>query len=258
MSRPASPPKPDSPDKRLDRIRVVLSRPRHPGNIGAAARAVKTMGLSRLALVAPENFPHPKAFARSAGAEDILDGVEIFTSLDEALNGAIFTLAISARCRNLGPEALTANDAADEAISIAESGDVALVFGNETSGLSNEDARRCQRIVHIPANPDYSSLNLGAAVQVLCYELRCTAFRNIPKGEEKAKTAASLIAPDEDIERFYAHLESVMTMTGFLDPARPGRLMPKLRRLFSRVRVERDEINILRGILDAVEKKIGR
>jgi tRNA/rRNA methyltransferase len=154
MNCPARLPKPDSLDKRLDRVRIVLSRPRHPGNIGAAARAMKTMGLSRLALVAPENFPHPEALARSAGAEDVLNGAEICTSLDEALNGAIFTLAVSARRRNLGPEALAANDAADETVSMAVSGDVALVFGNETSGLSNEDARRCQRVVYIPANPD--------------------------------------------------------------------------------------------------------
>ncbi|MDR1163158.1 MAG: RNA methyltransferase [Candidatus Accumulibacter sp.] len=245
------------PCARLDAIRVVLSRPSHPGNIGAAARAMKTMGLSRLSLVAPERFPHPDAVARSAGAEDLLDAAEIFPTTLDALGETVFAFAVTARPRRLGPESVSARDAALEALAVAERGDVAFFFGNETSGLSNEDLMRCQRVVYIPANPEYSSLNLGAAVQVLCYELRCAvlgASRSPALGAFSA--SASPAAHISDVERFYEHLESVMTETGFLDPAQPRRLLPKLRRLFGRARLERDEVNILRGILDAVEKRI--
>ena len=131
---------------------------------------------------------------------------------------------------------------------------LALVFGNETTGLSNAEVQRCQRCVFIPANPEYSSLNLGAAVQVLCYELRLAAFNGTPPLASKTVPFASPPASHDDIERFYAHLEAVMIRTGFLDPQQPKRLLPKLRRLFGRAALERDEINILRGLLDAVEK----
>ncbi|MDR1274770.1 MAG: RNA methyltransferase [Candidatus Accumulibacter sp.] len=257
--------KAESPCARLDAIRVVLSSPSHPGNIGAAARAMKTMGVSRLSLVAPEKFPHPDATARSAGAEDIIKAAEIFPTTIEALGETVFVFAVSARPRRLGPESVCARDAALEALAATEHGEVAFLFGNETSGLSNDELMRCQRVVRIPANPEYSSLNLGAAVQVLCYELRCAALgaspspalgASQPATPGASSTSASPAAPIADVERFYEHLESVMTETGFLDPAQPRRLLPKLRRLFGRARLERDEVNILRGILDAVEKRI--
>jgi tRNA/rRNA methyltransferase len=245
------------PGARLAGIRVVLSHPSHPGNIGASARAMKTMGISRLFLVAPEKFPHPEAFARSAGAEDILEAAKIVPTLSDALSDAVFALAVSARPRRIGPESVLARDAALEAMSASNCGDVALVFGNETSGLSNDEIMRCQRVVRIPASPEYSSLNLGAAVQILCYELRCAAFGPAP-GDVSSFAPPSIphAASIADIECFYEHLESVMTATDFLDPARPRRLLPKLRRLFGRARLERDEVNILRGILDAVDRKI--
>lgn len=241
----------------LDNIRVVLSHTSHPGNIGAAARAMKTMGLSRLSLVSPKSFPHDEAIARSAGAEDILAGAAVCCSLDEALEGCVYAVALSARHRNLGPRPLQAREAAPEILDLAADGEVALVFGNETSGLSNDEVQRCQRTVFIPANPDYTSLNLGAAVQVLCYELRMAAFAGQPPVVTKAVPFASPLATHGDVERFYSHLERIMVATGFLDPEQPKRLMSKLRRLFARTDLERDEINILRGILDAVEKKIG-
>jgi tRNA/rRNA methyltransferase len=245
--------------KALDKIRIVLSHTSHPGNIGAAARAMKTMGLSRLTLVNPKRFPDPEAVTRAVGADDILQQATVCTSLDEALADTVFAVAVSARQRSLGPPPMPAREAAPALLAQAagaESGIVALVFGNETAGLSNEEVQRCQRTVFIPANPDYTSLNLGSAVQLLCYELRLAAFAGCPPVTSKAVPFASPPATHEDVERFYGHLEQVMVATGFLDPQQPKRLLPKLRRLFGRAELERDEINILRGILDAVERTI--
>jgi len=242
----------------LDRIRIVLSHTSHPGNIGAAARAMKTMGLSRLTLVNPKSFPDTEAVVRAVGADDILDRAVVCDSLDAALADTVFAVAISARHRSLGPEPLQARAAAPEVLAQAAAGEVALVFGNETAGLSNAEVQRCQRTVFIPANPEYTSLNLGSAVQLLCYELRLAAYDGRPPVVTKAVPFASPQATNEDVERFYAHLERVMVATEFLDPQQPKRLLPKLRRLFGRAELERDEINILRGILDAVERKIVR
>ena len=260
MNRPSPslPILPDVPEDLLSRVRIVLSNPSHPGNIGAAARAMKTMGLSRLYLVCPRKFPDPEAVARAAGADDVLAGAIVCATLDQALAGTVFAAALSARHRNLGPERLQAREAAPLIVekAAAGAGDVALVFGNETAGLSNEDVQRCQRAVLIPANPEYSSLNLGSAVQLLGYELRMAAFEAAPPVVTKAVPFASPPATHDDLERFYAHLERVMVSSGFHDPARPKRLMPKLRRLFGRSALERDEINILRGVLDAVERSM--
>ena len=217
---------------------------------------MKTMGLSHLVLVNPARFPDDEAIARSAGAEDILVNCRVCQTLDEALAGTVMAFALSARHRNLGPAPMQAHEAASVVLESARTGDVALVFGNETKGLSNEELQRCQRSVFIPANPDYTSLNLGAAVQVLCYELRVAAFAGTPPVVTRTVPFESPAATHDDVERFYTHLESVMIQTGFHDPQRPKRLMSKLRRLFSRIALERDEINILRGILDAVEKKV--
>ncbi len=251
--RPSNP-----PAGNLDKIRIVLSHTSHPGNIGAAARAMKTMGLSRLVLVNPKSFPHNDAVARAAGAEDILVQARVCSSLDEALVGSVFAVAISARHRSLGPAPMQARAAAPEVLALSAAGEVALVFGNETAGLSNAEVQRCQRTVFIPANPEYTSLNLGSAVQLLCYELRLAAFDGRPPVVTKAIPFASPPATNDDIERFYAHLERIMIATDFLDPQHPKRLLPKLRRLFGRADLERDEINILRGLLDAVEKTIGK
>lgn len=244
-------------DGSLDCIRIVLSHTSHPGNIGAAARAMKTMGITRLTLVNPKRFPDAEAVARAAGADDILEHATVCSCLDDALTGTVFAVAVSARHRSLGPAPLPAREAAPEVLELAKNGAVALVFGNETAGLSNDEVQRCQRTVFIPSDPGYSSLNLGAAVQLLCYELRLAAFAGSPPVATKAVAFSSPPATNDDIERFYRHLENVMIDTGFLDPRQPKRLMPKLRRLFGRAELERDEINILRGILDAVEKTRG-
>ena len=244
------------PDGILQKIRVVLSHTSHPGNIGAAARAMKTMGLARLTLVNPKSFPDAEAVARAVGADDILEQAVVCSSLDAALADSVFAVAVSARQRSLGPEPRQARQAAPEVLAQTALGEVCLVFGNETAGLSNAEVQRCQRTVFIPANPNYTSLNLGSAVQLLCYELRLAAFAGSPPVVSKAVPFASPLATHEDVERFYAHLERVMIATDFLDPRQPKRLLPKLRRLFGRAELERDEINILRGILDAAERKI--
>lgn len=246
------------PEILLSRIRIVLCRPSHPGNIGAAARAMKTMGLSRLCLVSPKQFPDPEADTRATGAVDLLQQAEICSNLQDALAGTVFVVALSARRRDLGPEIGEPREMVARLLSAAAEGEVALVFGNETVGLSNDEIQLCHAAVSIPTNPDFSSLNLGSAVQVLCYEVRMAAFAGQPPLSDVLATPfASPIATHAEVEGFYAHLESVMTTTGFFNPEQPGRLLPKLRRLFGRVRLERDEVNILRGVLAATQNPTG-
>jgi tRNA/rRNA methyltransferase len=247
-----------NPNELLSRVRVVLCRPSHPGNIGAAARAMKTMGLSRLMLVSPRQFPDPEADARATGAVDLLVAATVCRSLDEALVGAHFAAALSARQRELGPPPSQPRGGVAALLAAAEQGEVALVFGNETSGLSNEEVQRCQLAITIPTNPDFSSLNLGAAVQLLCYELRMSVFAEAPPQPTLAKPFVSPAATHDEVEGFFAHLERVMIATGFLDPLQPKRLLPKLRRLFGRIALEKDEVNILRGILASTEQPTQR
>ena len=169
-----------NPELLLSRIRVVLCRPSHPGNIGAAARAMKTMGLADLRLVAPRTFPDPEADARATGAVDLLERAKIHDSLPDALAGTVLAIALSARRRDLGPPPDVPREMVARLLAEAEQGDVALVFGNESVGLTNEEIQRCHAAVTIPTNPEFSSLNLGAAVQVLCYEIHMTAYAGLP------------------------------------------------------------------------------
>jgi tRNA/rRNA methyltransferase len=235
----------------LDRIRIILLRTSHPGNIGAAARAMKTMGLRRLHLVEPASFPDPVAHARASGAGDVLDAACVTGSLEQALHGTIFSAAITARRRERSVPVRSAREAAPELVAFTQQGDVALVFGTETSGLTNDEVALCTMPVSIPANPDFSSLNLGAAVQLLCYELRMAAVAPIPAAEPLPSLAAF-----EEIEGFHAHLERAMIASGFYDPSNPKRLLQRLRRLFGRIRLEKEEVNILRGIVSALERKV--
>lgn len=234
----------------LDRIRVVLSRTSHPGNIGAAARAMKTMGLRDLWLVAPESFPDEVATARASGAADLLESARVVGTLQEALADTVLSAALTARRRELSLPRLQARDAARELVARSRDGIVALVFGNETSGLTNDEVGLCSLPVTVPTDPDFSSLNLGAAVQVLSYELRMAAL-----GEA---VTTPLDVPAEpathaDFEGFIAHLERAVTASGFHDPANPKRLLPRMRRLFNRVRLEKEEVAILRGMLTTFE-----
>jgi tRNA/rRNA methyltransferase len=235
----------------LDRIRVVLSHPSHPGNIGAAARAMKTMGLSRLVLVRPRQFPDAQADAMAAGATDLLVQTEVVDSLAEALGGTVLAMAMTARRRELAVPALWARDGAAELVAMAGTGEVALVFGNETSGLSNDELAMCRRWAMIPVNPGFSSLNLAAAVQVMCYELRLAA---LDPGAPPAITGAGLLASHEEVEGLIAHIERAAISSEFLDPASPKRLIPRLRRMFSRAGPEKEEVAILRGLFAALEK----
>lgn len=235
----------------LDRVRVVLSHPSHPGNIGAAARAMKTMGLSRLILVNPKVFPDSQADAMAAGATDVLVAAEVVSSLSEALSGTVLAVAMTARRRELAVPALWVRDAAAELAAMAPAGDVAVVFGNETSGLSNDELAQCRRWAMIPVNAEFSSLNLAAAVQVMCYELRLAA---IDPGAPPAISGAGLLASHEEVERLIDHIERAALASEFLDPASPKRLIPRLRRMLARAAPEKEEVNILRGLFAALEK----
>ncbi len=232
--------------------RFVLVEPSHPGNVGAAARALKTMGFSRLVLVAPRVAnvqSDPEAIAMASGADDVLASAHVVATLADALSGAQWSLALTARSREYGPPQLAPRAAAAHAREHAAHGDIALVFGNERTGLSNEDVERCSALAHIPANPAYSSLNLAQAVQVLSYELRI-AYLNAAQAHDDAAPAdaANLRAPSDEIERMYVHLENALIALEFLDPGNPKKLMSRLRRLFARSGLEREEVNIVRGI----------
>ena len=230
----------------LQRIAVVLSRPSHPGNIGAAARAMKTMGFADLALVAPRHFPDPDATAMAAGAADLLARARVYTALDAALEDRVLVVGFSARGRDLSHPPQSLREAASEIVAAASRGAVALVFGNETSGLSNEELSRCQRLVSVPANPEYSSLNLAAAVQVACYELAtCAGAFTAPAAKPGE------IATRADVEGLFAQLEASALAAGFLDADKPGRFMERMRRLFARAGLEREEVKLLRGLMNA-------
>ncbi len=234
----------------LSRIRVVLSRPSHPGNIGAAARAMKTMGLARLYLVRPRKFPDREARVMASGALDVLESVQVCADLDAALEGTRFSVAMSARSRELSHPPLDARAAAQELVRAARRDEVALVFGNETVGLSNEEVMRCGRIARIPSDSVYKALNLAQAVQVMAYEVRLAAL------DPGAAAPRIEYATHEEIENFYVHLERSLYASGFLHPRYPRRLMDRLRRLFARARLEKVEVNILRGMLSAWDQEI--
>ena len=237
---------------RLQRIRVVLVRTTHPGNIGAAARAMYTMGLTRLTLVAPK-YPssHPEAVALAAGASRILETATSVATLDDALAGAALTVGLSARRRQFVGRALGVREAAAAAIAHAQHGDVAVVFGTEMSGLTNDELARCAIAATIPANPDYASLNLAAAVQVAAYELRVAAT-----GASGWSARRHPPATYDEIEGLYRHGQTTLTGLAFFNPAMPRRLLPRLRRLFGRAMLEHEEVNILRGILARIDALI--
>ena len=234
-------------DAALARVRIVLSHTTHPGNIGAAARALKTMGLARLVLVNPRHFPDPQAEAMAVGADDVLARARVCTNLDEALTGTTLAIAVTARRRDLSPLALDVRDAARFAAAEAGGGgEVAFVFGTEMSGLSNDEVIRCQRVAHIAASPAFRSLNLAASVQVVAYETRVAAVGGAVADAERTPPATH-----EEVEGFFTHLEASVIRSGFLDPDNRRRLMERLRRLFGRARLESQEVNILRGMLSA-------
>jgi tRNA/rRNA methyltransferase len=233
----------------LERVRVVLCGTTHPGNIGASARALKTMGLASLYLVAPKHFPAAEADAMASGAVDLLRAAAVCGSIDEALEGTVFAVACTARSRDLSHTVLTAREAGQRLVSEAAHGPVALVFGPEQSGLTGLEVGRCAAIGMIATNPEYSSLNLAAAVQIFAYEVR-QAAEGVMSYPQETYEAASY----GEVELLFGHLEQTLYDVGFLDPKQPKRLMQRLRRLFQRTRLEKEEVNILRGILTAAQK----
>lgn len=233
----------------LPRVRVVLSHTSHPGNIGSVARAMKTMGLSQLWLVRPKHFPDPQADALSSNARDVLDSARVVDTLDEALASTALAVATVSHGYEVVPELVTARKAAERIVATATQADVALVFGTEANGLSVDEVRRCHLAAHIPSNPEYTSLNLAAAAQIFCYEIRLAAVVDALPVLDAGEPAL-----DEDVERLHAHLEEVMQQVGFYNPDNPKRLLPRLRRLIARARLEQEEVRILRGLLRAIAK----
>jgi len=234
----------------LERIRFVLVETTHPGNLGAVARAMKTQGLSRLDLVRPRGFPNAEALARASGADDLLAKARVHDNLVSAIAGCRLVVGSSARMRSVAWPLVEPRDCAERMIAEAGAGEVALVLGRESSGLSNDELARCHYLVHIPVSPSFRSLNLGAAAQIFAYEIHL-ALRDLSGA--RAALAPRYPAPAEDMEGFFWHLEQAMIDLGFSDPEQSGKLLRRLRRLFNRARPDRVELNILRGILSAAQ-----
>ncbi len=238
----------------LNNIRIILVNTSHTGNIGSAARAMKTMGLSSLYLVDPVQAPDGKSSALAAGAGDVLANAKTVSTLEEAVADCGLVIGTSARSRTHSWPMLEPRECGVKLIQEVSQYPVALVFGRENNGLTNEELQQGHFHVCIPANPEYSSLNLAAAVQTLCYETRM-AFLEQQRGEVAAD-GETVYPLNDDLERFYVHLESTLKSTGFIVENHPGVVLTKLRRLFNRARPESQELNILRGILSSVDKSI--
>jgi tRNA (cytidine32/uridine32-2'-O)-methyltransferase len=234
----------------LSRVRVVLVEPQHPGNIGAAARAMKTMGLRDLALVRPEKFPHREATDMAVGAADLLEAAAVHGDLAGAVGDCGLVVGTSARLRSLPHNTRTPRELAPR-LAREIGGRVAIVFGPERVGLSNDDLELCHELVSIPANPDFRVLNLAAAVQIICYELRLAASAELHGAPEHVPV------DQREMELFFAHLERVLIEVKFLNPKHPRQLMRRLRRLYGRAAPDDNEMNILRGILAAMQGRTG-
>jgi tRNA (cytidine32/uridine32-2'-O)-methyltransferase len=235
----------------LENIKIVLVKTSHTGNIGSTARAMKTMGLSQLVLVDPLTAPDGKASALAAGAGDVLANAQTVSTLAEAVADCGLVIGTSARSRTLSWPMLEPRECGEKLVAEVQQNPVALVFGRENNGLSNDELQQCHFHVCIPANPQYSSLNLAAAVQTLCYEIRMAHLAQVRQPQSQSEYPLA-----QDLEGFYTHLEQTLHKTSFIIPQHPGMVMTKLRRLFNRARPEAQELNILRGILASIEKSI--
>jgi tRNA (cytidine32/uridine32-2'-O)-methyltransferase len=233
----------------LKNIRIVLVDTSHPGNIGATARAMKNMSLRQLHLVTPQHYPHQEATSRASGADDLLNDARVAESLDEALSGCRLVVGTSARTRSIDWPIVSPREAAVKLVQEAKQGDVALVFGRERSGLTNSELDRCTFLVHIPTNEAYSSLNLGAAVQILAYEVYLAQQQGAMDRSEGQRDLATA----DMLQGFHEHLTQALDDIGFTDSRQSQKLLRRLRSLFQRARPDKDEINILRGILSAVQ-----
>lgn len=241
----------------LARLRIVLINTTHPGNIGATARAMKVMGLSQLHLVSPKIYPSADATARASGADDILQHAVVHESLELALEGCGLVLGTSARLRSLPMPLLDARAAAAQAVAETATHEIAILFGRERHGLTNDEMQRCNFLVNIPTNPEYGSLNIAQAVQIMAYELRLAAIAD-------AGGELGIVLPPADwapvdgaqMEMLFVHLEQTLLDLEFLNPGQPKKLMARLRRLFNRARPDQNEMNILRGILRAAQDAV--
>ncbi|MGB7802561.1 tRNA (cytosine(32)/uridine(32)-2'-O)-methyltransferase TrmJ [Buttiauxella sp.] len=245
----------------LQNVRIVLVETSHTGNMGSVARAMKTMGLTNLWLVNPLVKPDSQAIALAAGASDVIGEAKIVDTLDEALAGCSLVVGTSARSRTLPWPMLDPRECGVKSISEAQDSPVAIVFGRERVGLTNDELQKCHYHVAIQANPEYSSLNLAMAVQILAYEVRIAWLATQEEGKEAPVVEDQTQYPSvDDLERFYGHLEQVLLKTGFIRTSHPGQIMSKLRRLYTRARPETQELNILRGMLSSIEneKKSGK
>lgn len=239
----------------LQNIRIVLVETSHTGNMGSVARAMKTMGLTNLYLVNPLVKPDSQAIALAAGASDVIGEAKIVDTLDEAISGCSLVVGTSARSRSLPWPMLDPRECGIKSVEEGQHAPVALVFGRERVGLTNEELQKCHYHVAIAANPEYSSLNLAMAVQIIAYEVRMAFLQSVET--PRAQHDDSPYPLVDDLERFYQHMEKTMTDSGFIRAASPGQVMSKMRRLFTRARPERDELNILRGMLSSLEKRQG-
>jgi len=235
----------------LSNVRVVLINTFHPGNIGAAARAMKNMGLSKLYLVEPEDYPSTEADSRAAGAKDLLDSAIVVSTLEEAIGDCQLVIGTSARTkRTFDRPLLDARKGAERVVAESKSGEVAIVFGRETMGLHNHELAQCNYHVYIPANPEYPVLNVSQAIQLLCYEIFMAA-------ENKSYDDIESEYPrHKEMALFYEHLEKVLRLTDFIIPQHEGKVLEKLHRYFNRSRPEKTELNMLRGILTSIEETV--
>ncbi len=242
----------------LENIRIVLVGTTHSGNIGSAARAMKVMGLTRMVLVAPECKVDGQAIALAAGASDIANNARVVETLSDAIADCGLVVGTSARSRTLESPMLDARECGLKAVAESSTHPVAIVFGRERTGLTNEELQLCNFHVAVPANPDYSSLNLAMAVQILSYECRMAYLQSQENASvlNDHQLSAENSVTAEDLARFYTHLEQVLNQTGFIKQAHQGMIMTKLNRLFNRARLEAHEVNILRGVLSSVEKSL--
>jgi len=234
-----------------NRIRFVLVRTSHPGNIGAAARAIRTMGFERLSLVAPHRFPHADAVAMAAGALELLDDTVITPTLVDAVADCTLVLGCTARKRVVQLEELSPREAAARALAASAHGEVAIVFGNERTGLENDELMSCHAAVHIPSVEDFPSLNLAQAVQLLAYELRLALLDQTPAVVEEPREPLASI---EELEHFFGHLAQMLDDIDFHKGRSPMTIMKRLRRLFLRTGLEQREVRILRGIFDDAQR----
>jgi len=234
-------------------IRVVLIETSHPGNIGAAARAMKNMCLDQLCLVNPKEFPSAVATARASGADDVLANAKVYSSLSDAVADCSIVVGASARLRSVEWPLLNPRECAELVEREATEAPVAVVFGRENSGLTNEELDKCHYLVHIPTNPDYQSLNIAAAVQVISYEIHLQLL--VGTGSDESSSAVAERATTKELEGFFTHLETALTEIGFLKPPSCQKLLRRLRRLYNRAALDKTDVNILRGVLSATQGK---